>query len=76
MSGIEKQAMIDSGYVREERAYEDHKSRGWYICDGGIHYLHNDGTIENGISTENPESGFWDSEAEAQTFLDQWREAQ
>ena len=51
-------------------------NRGWYICNenGGVHYLHNDGIIRNGVVDYDgvEGSGFWPTRKEATDFYQDW----
>ena len=52
------------------------KSRGWYIVipSSGIWHLHKCGTVKGGVIADSLEPAFWDSEAEARSFLDEWKQ--
>lgn len=76
--GVFEDSMLINGKVKKEieittfgRTY---LSRGFYIVDtsNNIMHLHHDGKVKDGVAHDSDRPAFWDTEKEAQEFLDNW----
>lgn len=73
------QLMSSSGIIKKEIHTKlfgkNIPSRGYYIVipENGSLYLHHDGKVKFGVDAEGDKPAFWNTEADAEEFFNQWR---